>query len=171
MVNQWHTTVFIGGGAVKFKIDTGAQVTAISERTYKRLRLGPLKRPSKTLFGPAYQSLETLGQVPARLTHGQMMTKQTLFVVKGLHQNLLGLLAVTSVHLIHRGGGGGGGGNGEPGQPPVAVPRNLLWSRDVRRRVPHSINPLYPIVHISISPRQYDNNAFRHCFQWLTTQS
>ena len=32
-------------------------------------------------------------------------------------------------------------------------------------------NPLYPIVHISISPRQYDNNALGHCFQWLTTQS
>ena len=32
-------------------------------------------------------------------------------------------------------------------------------------------NPLYPIVHISISPRPYDNNVFRHCFQWLTTQS
>ena len=31
-----------------------------------------------------------------------MMTKQTLFVVKGLHQNLLGLPAITSLHLLHR---------------------------------------------------------------------
>ena len=101
-IDQWHTTLRIGQKTAKFKMDTGAQVTAISEQTYKRLQLGTLKKPSKILVGPARQSLETLGQVSARLTHGKLTTKQTLFVVKGLRQNLLGLPAITSLHLIQR---------------------------------------------------------------------
>ena len=96
-INQWHTTLRVGQKTAKFKMDTAAKVMAISEQTYK---LGTLKKSSKILVGPAHQSLETLGQVSAHLTHGQLTTKQTLFVVKGLHQNLLGLPAITSLHLI-----------------------------------------------------------------------
>ena len=54
---QWCTTLWIGEKPVEFKLDTGAQVTAISEQTYKQLQVGGLKKPSKTLFGPTHQGL------------------------------------------------------------------------------------------------------------------
>ena len=53
---------------MSFKLDTGAQVTAISEEAYKKLQVGPLKKPSKILYGPvpARQMLDVIGQFGAK---------------------------------------------------------------------------------------------------------
>ena len=46
---------------VRFKIDTGADVTVIPESVYKKLKPTPaLLQPSKTLFGPAHTILPVL---------------------------------------------------------------------------------------------------------------
>ena len=58
---------------VMFKVDTGAEVTVISQETHKSLGrfTKPLEKPSKKLYGPARQPHNSLGQFSAKLTHGQ----------------------------------------------------------------------------------------------------
>ena len=77
---------------VMFTVDTGAEVTVISQETYKSLRrfTKPLEKPSKKLCGPARQPLNSLGQFSYKLTYGQNTSTGSVFVVKGLKSDLLG---------------------------------------------------------------------------------
>ena len=59
---MWTATVRVGRDNIDFKIDTGAGVTAITEKTFKALKQPHLKRPLRILFGPAKKELEVLGQ-------------------------------------------------------------------------------------------------------------
>ena len=95
-------TGFIGDKRVTFKVDTGAQVTAVGEDTYKSLDPGPLKKPSKVLYGPTQQRLNAIGQFSAKITVGSRMCKQTIFVVRGLRRNLMGLPAITSLDVARQ---------------------------------------------------------------------
>ena len=79
--SSWQMSICVRDKLVPFKLDTGAQVTAISDSTYRRLQFGPLKKPSKRLYGPARQSLDAMGQFTATLSHGSRSSKQTVFVV------------------------------------------------------------------------------------------
>ena len=40
---QWCTTLLVGDKTVMYKLDMGAQVTAISEQVYKQLQPGALR--------------------------------------------------------------------------------------------------------------------------------
>ena len=59
---SWTSTLRVAGRRIQFKLDTGAEVTAISEATYHKLGRIPLQRASRSLQGPAGQSLAVLGQ-------------------------------------------------------------------------------------------------------------
>ena len=74
----------------------------ISEEAHRTLGHPKLKEPSRVLYGPARQPLEVLGQFAGRLTHGDRVHSENIFVVRDLHNNLLGLTAITALHLIHR---------------------------------------------------------------------
>jgi len=99
---QWLTELKVNDRIVTFKIDTGAEVSAISETTLKQLQPVQLKKPSRNLYGPALLCLEVIKQFTAMLTYNHTSCKQTVFVVKDLKQNLLGLPAITSLNLISR---------------------------------------------------------------------
>ena len=43
-----------------------------------------------------------MGQVNATLAHKDAKSEQEVFVVRGLQNNLLGLLAITALHLLCR---------------------------------------------------------------------
>ena len=58
--NSWTSNLRIAGKRVQFKLDTGAEVTAISETTYHKLDKIPLQKSSRSLQGPAGQSLTVL---------------------------------------------------------------------------------------------------------------
>ena len=87
---------------VMFKVDTGAEVTVTSQEMYKLLGrfTKPLEKPSKKLYVPACQPLNSLGQFSAKLTHGQNTSTGSFFVVKGLKSNLLEFPAISSLKLI-----------------------------------------------------------------------
>ena len=87
---------------ILFKLDTGAEVTAISEKTYQELGEPELHTPEKALFGPSRQPLKVEGQFRGTLTHNHRSSIQPVFVVKGLKTNLLGLPAITALHLATR---------------------------------------------------------------------
>ena len=68
--STWSGTIQLNGKGVLFKFDTGAEVSAVSEETYQRVHGKQLQRPTKVLYGPAYQSLKVLGQFEGQLSTG-----------------------------------------------------------------------------------------------------
>ena len=84
---------------VTFKIDTEAEVSAISESTLRQLQTVQLKKPTRNLYGPAMSSFKV---ITANIGYKHTSCKQTVFVVKDLKQNLLDLPAITSLNLVSR---------------------------------------------------------------------
>ncbi|KAL5488539.1 hypothetical protein EMCRGX_G017493, partial [Ephydatia muelleri] len=100
---QWVTKMSLCGQLVQFKIDTGAEVTAISHKQYRKLKLNvTLTKPSKVLYGPANQSLPVLGEFVGTLAFRDKSCSQRIFVVTGLKNNLLGLPAIEALGLVVR---------------------------------------------------------------------
>ena len=48
----WITDILLNDELFQFKVDTGADVTVIPEKSYSETRDGPLSVPDKTLSGP-----------------------------------------------------------------------------------------------------------------------
>ena len=93
----WISRIQLEGKTVRFKLDTGADVTAISTEAHQHIGG---TTPSKALYGPARQTLNVLGQFQGTLRLGENTSQETIFVVEGLRTNLLGLQAITSLRLI-----------------------------------------------------------------------
>ena len=53
---------------VTFKLDTGAEVTAVSEAAFKTLIEVVLKHSDRKLFGPSHQALEVVGEFRGKLS-------------------------------------------------------------------------------------------------------
>ena len=87
---------------VTFKLDTGAEATAISAETHQELENVTLHQPKKTLCGPANSHLSVIRQFTGDLTYKQTNCQQEIFVIKGLQNNLLGLPAIKALELIKR---------------------------------------------------------------------
>ncbi|KAL5476341.1 hypothetical protein EMCRGX_G026270 [Ephydatia muelleri] len=100
--SSWMVDIQLCGRNLKFKLDMGAEVTAISEAVYKTLGHVPLQKPTKMLFGPSAERLQTLGEFEGILAHGDTKCKQRVFVVKRLRSNLLGLPAIEGLKLVTR---------------------------------------------------------------------
>ena len=65
----WIANLTMNGKKIPFKLDTGAEVTAISKDTWKALGEPSLQTTNKQLFGPAEQRLTVLGQFRCHLSH------------------------------------------------------------------------------------------------------
>ena len=65
----WTVDVTVKDKLVRFKVDTGAEVTAISEETYRSLGKTPLDKSTRVIYGPARQKLDVLGQVNLQRLH------------------------------------------------------------------------------------------------------
>ena len=100
--SAWFATLTLNERETHFKLDTGAEVTAISEETYLNIRKPQLTAPEKTLYGPSRQPLKTLGQFWGNLSHKGKAVQQRVYVVDGLKTNLLGLPAISALGLAVR---------------------------------------------------------------------
>ncbi len=98
----WSSKISVGGKKLIFKLDTGAEVIAITEEAHRMLEMPKLQKSSKVLYGPTSTALRTLGQFPNTLSVTNKTSEETIFVVQGLKTNLLGLPAITSLQLVHR---------------------------------------------------------------------
>ena len=98
----WIAKISVCGREVQFKLDTGAEVTAISERMWQMLGKPQLQTPKKQLFGPASQPLQVLGHFSGLLSHKDKEARQNVFVVEGLKTNLLGLPSISALNLAVR---------------------------------------------------------------------
>ena len=99
---SWTTTLKIAGIRIQFKLDTGAEVIAISGTTYHKLDKIPLQKATRSLQGPAGKSLTILGQFTRRISRAKRSSNEIIFVVRGLKNNLLGLSAIKDLHLIKK---------------------------------------------------------------------
>ena len=100
--SSWLAKLHLCERETVFKLDTGAEVTAISELTYQSLGKQTLVSPGKALYGPSRQPLKVVGQFEGRFAHKNKTTVQTVYVVNGLKTNLLGLPAITALNLAAR---------------------------------------------------------------------
>jgi hypothetical protein len=65
----WISNVGVNGKEIPFKLDTGAEVTAVSKETWKALGEPTLQQTDKHLFGPVQQRLPVLGKLSCHLSH------------------------------------------------------------------------------------------------------
>ena len=96
----WTANIHVGEKDLSFKLDTGAEVTVLSETAYRSLEKVKMQKPMTVLYGPVQQSLRVLGKFTAELSRKAISATQTIFVVRGLKNNLLGLPAITSLKLL-----------------------------------------------------------------------
>ena len=73
---SWNVQLLVDDMEVPFKLDTGAEVTAISERSYQFISSPCLKKPQKQLRGPNKQPLEVIGTFTT--THNSVIQEQIL---------------------------------------------------------------------------------------------
>ena len=99
----WNVKVAICGKDIDFKLDTGAEVTAVSDQSYHCLIGKPkLELPSKVLYGPSRNPLNVLGHFKTKLYHKNTIVEQQVYVIKGLKSNLLGFPAFVALNLVAR---------------------------------------------------------------------
>ena len=85
---------------IHFKVDIGADVTAIPLKEFRKLAGVKLHPPKKVLRGPAKHPPKVNGQFTGALLHNQYETQGEIFVVEELLQPLLGLPAIESLNLL-----------------------------------------------------------------------
>ena len=66
---------------VIFKLDTGAEVTAVFEATFKSLTEVVLKQPDRKLFVPTHQALEVVEEFRGKLSVGDNMYQGDIYVI------------------------------------------------------------------------------------------
>ncbi|XP_065891581.1 uncharacterized protein [Dysidea avara] len=99
--NMWELQVSMGQNLIKFKVDTGAEVTVLSETTWNKLnQIEPLQPPDTTLCSPDRTRLIVLGKISLTLTHEGSCGAQPVYVVKNITNNLLGFPAIKALKLL-----------------------------------------------------------------------
>ena len=96
--STWTEMLIINGGQLRFKVDTGASVTAIPESVYTVDKYGSHRATGRPLLGPANQPLEV--KVHAVIQRGDRKIEEEVFIVKDLTIPLLGLPAIRRLHMI-----------------------------------------------------------------------
>ncbi len=85
---------------VDFKLDAGAEVTAISEATFQQIGYVKLEPPSRALLGPANQTLDVVGHFKGTLSLADKKHTDRIYVVGSLRNNLLGLPSIMGLQLL-----------------------------------------------------------------------
>lgn len=101
--NKWDVLLNVEGEKMKFKLDSGADVTCISDQLYKRLKTKPqLTVTDKNLVGPNGVNLETRGHFTATLSLNQRSCLEKIYVVENLSTPLLGKPGIEKLGVLKR---------------------------------------------------------------------
>ena len=97
----WQAEVFVNNSPVKFKIDTGADVSVIPAKLFSDLANNvTIKRTNKILLGPCNYKLNCIGKFDAKLMSCNASIDDKISVIDGLDRPLLGRKACKSLNLI-----------------------------------------------------------------------
>ena len=80
--NYWTCGIQVNGQDMNFKVDTGAEVTVISEDASRALGLDMLQPSTKKLHGPDHSPLEVVGQATVRLAYRDKQCTHVIFVLR-----------------------------------------------------------------------------------------
>uniref|UniRef100_A0A096LST4 CCHC-type domain-containing protein n=1 Tax=Poecilia formosa TaxID=48698 RepID=A0A096LST4_POEFO len=94
--NPWMTDILVDKHKTVFKIDTGADVTAVPETLYSQYQFGKLEKPKKILQGPGGTGLKQHSATTV------FCTKEDIYVVKDLCTSLLSGRAAMALKLVAR---------------------------------------------------------------------
>ncbi|KAJ8355042.1 hypothetical protein SKAU_G00226090 [Synaphobranchus kaupii] len=104
--DPWTVQLQVRQKKVCFKIDTGADVTALPAEVYHDITGGPdvtrLAVSTRPLFGPGGNVLSVLGVARETLRRGKKTAIEDIYVVKHLHTALLGRPAIEQLQLVCR---------------------------------------------------------------------
>ena len=81
-------------------MDTGAEVTAITEQSFQSIGSPCLQKPQKQLRGPNKHPLDVVGTFTTTVSYKNKSCSTDIYVVRNLAHNLLGLPVITDLHLI-----------------------------------------------------------------------
>ena len=98
---SWTAQIKLNGQDTVFKLDTGAEVSAVTQATCQNLGIH-LSVPQKALYGPSQTPLKVIGQFQGKLECEGKETIQSVYVVAHLKRNLLGLPAIKALNLAVR---------------------------------------------------------------------
>ena len=99
----WATQVTVNGKSIKFKLDSGADVSVISSELYKAIskdQQSPLKKTNKKLYGPCRYELLCKGKFSALLMHRGKSCVEEIYVIDNLEQPLLSRPACCALGII-----------------------------------------------------------------------
>ena len=104
--SAWTKKTFVAGTPVIMTVDTGADVTAISEEDFSTIRPKPqLDISRRVLRGPDGKRLHVLGAFNAKMSFDSRFdrsSRHTVYVIGGLHTSLLGRPAIQALHVLQR---------------------------------------------------------------------
>lgn len=100
--SPWMTEVKVDNHKAVFKIDTGADVTAVPEQLYAQGQFSKLARATKILYGPDGVPLKLKGKFTAVLSNSKHSTHEEVYVVEGLRTPLLSGAAAMRLQLVAR---------------------------------------------------------------------
>ena len=100
----WLAKLGMNGHNLEFKTDTGADVTAIPEALFQKIKgdCGSLRPPDRELFGPSRTILKVPGQVTGTLRGHDITAQEEIYVVRSLSVTFLGHPAIEALRLVAR---------------------------------------------------------------------
>ena len=100
--NQWKVDIMVNDQLVNFKIDSGADVSALPVHTYEKLENTKLQPTNKVLLGPCNYKLNCMGKFKAKLTVNNLSVENDVYVVKDLERPLLSRFDSQNLNLINK---------------------------------------------------------------------
>ena len=94
--------LYLNKQRVKFKIDTGADVTVIPTSLYKKSEHGSLKPSNRCLKGADRHPLQVIGSFTGKLSLNNTEVCEEIFVIQGLPIPLVGRPAISALNLVAR---------------------------------------------------------------------
>ena len=99
-VQPWMISVSLNDVPMKFKMDTGADVSIIPLSSFRSLgNVVCLKAPNRVLCGPGRIVMPVIGYFSGHLKYKDRVTKESIYIVEHLQTPLLGRQAITRLVL------------------------------------------------------------------------
>ena len=103
--SPWQAEVCLNQNKLKFKLDSGADVSVIPLSLFERLaeKESPKLEPTnKILLGPCNYKIKCSGKFVGKLSANSQSLQEEFYVVEGLQTPLLGRMASSKLNLIQK---------------------------------------------------------------------